>query len=128
LEGSIDFELWLRYSVHYEFDYVAESLAAHRVWSGQMSQGKRRRYEAMFHIQEMFLRQHPGLVDPRDIAEAWAAKYLGRGRWRARERQRWAACKDFFAAIRNAPAHAAPYRCLAKLLFDFLPSRSLGRS
>jgi glycosyltransferase involved in cell wall biosynthesis len=116
MERSIDYELWLRYSLHYEFDYVNEPLAAHRVWAGQMSNDKRRRYEAAFQIQDAFLRQHPGLVDRRRVGEAWAAKYVGRGRSSARQRRWWDAGIDFLRAIRHSPGHLPAYKSLLKLV------------
>ena len=114
MEGSIDYDLWLRYSLHYAFDYVPEPLAAHRRWSGQMSQNKKRRFEAAIFIQERFLQQHSQSVSSRQIALARAVKFHGRGTWRLRAGQKREAIRDFARAIAVCPTYLMPYKSMIR--------------
>jgi glycosyltransferase involved in cell wall biosynthesis len=74
---GIDYELWLRFSVEWEFDYVAQPLLYYRVWSGQMSKNCRRRYQNGMDTMRRFLAQHPDLVDRTTVKRAWAETHLG---------------------------------------------------
>ena len=68
---GIDYDLWLRLSAHYEFDFIPQPTARYRMWSGQMSKNYRRRYESAIRIMQRFLEHHPGSLtaaaDPRGL-------------------------------------------------------------
>src|SRR5688572_6318984 len=53
---GIDYDLWLRYSTQYEFDYVDRPLLRYREWLGQMSKNWRVRYLNGIAIMNSFLR------------------------------------------------------------------------
>jgi glycosyltransferase involved in cell wall biosynthesis len=76
---GIDYDLWLRFSTEYEFDYVDRPLLRYRVWSGQMSNNCKSRYISGIAIMERFLKKYPGVVDKRTEQEAWAHTYVGYG-------------------------------------------------
>jgi len=43
---GIDYDLWLRLSAYYQFDFIAEPTVRYRIWAGQMSKNYRKRYES----------------------------------------------------------------------------------
>jgi glycosyltransferase involved in cell wall biosynthesis len=79
LQMGIDYDLWLRFSTRYEFDYVSRPLLYYREWPGQMSRNWRSRYLSGIEIMKNFLHEFPGAVDERTAAEAWAHTYSGFG-------------------------------------------------
>lgn len=79
LRMGIDYDLWLRFSTQYEFDYVDRPLLHYRLWSGQMSNNCRSRYLNGIEIMKNFLREFPGVVDRRTESEAWAHTFVGFG-------------------------------------------------
>ena len=78
LEMGIDYDLFLRLSAHWQFDFVPQSTVRYRIWSGQMSKNYRKRYESAIRIMRSFLANNPGLVSPSVVREAWAHTYVGR--------------------------------------------------
>lgn len=76
---GIDYDLWLRFSTRYEFDYVDRPLLYYRVWSGQMSSNCKGRYLNGIEIMKNFLQEFPGIVDKGTESEAWAHTYVGFG-------------------------------------------------
>jgi glycosyltransferase involved in cell wall biosynthesis len=77
---GIDYDLWLRFSTNYEFDYVDRPLLNYRVWGGQMSNNCRGRYENGIAIMTKFLIEYPEAVDKSTQNEAWAHTYVGFGK------------------------------------------------
>ncbi|MDG4555436.1 MAG: glycosyltransferase [Candidatus Competibacter sp.] len=74
---GIDYELWLRFSTDYEFDYVDRPLVYYRIWLGQMSKNYQRRYMNGIEIMKDFLSKHPDVVDKNTQHDAWAHTYSG---------------------------------------------------
>jgi hypothetical protein len=113
---GIDYELWLRFSVRYEFDYVAEPLLYYRVWSGQMSSNCRRRYQNGIKTMKEFLGQNPGLVDSRTVRRAWAETHLGFG-WclYITGAGRRTVLKEIGRALSFDPFRAATWRAILKV-------------
>jgi glycosyltransferase involved in cell wall biosynthesis len=83
LRMGIDWELWLRLSVHCEFQFVAKVAYLYRVWSGQMSKNWKGRYEACFRIMAEFEARHPNLIAPSTRRRAHSYSYVNRARARA---------------------------------------------
>jgi hypothetical protein len=79
---GIDWELWLRLSVHYEFDFVDTETYVYRVWPGQMSSDWRGRYDHAFRIMHEFLARNPGAIAPGAVRDAWSHCYAQRARLR----------------------------------------------
>jgi glycosyltransferase involved in cell wall biosynthesis len=73
---GIDWDLWLRYSLNWEFAYTPERTYIYRVWSGQMSNNYRGRYEFANRILNKFVAQHEQHLDPKFIKKAWADMYM----------------------------------------------------
>lgn len=90
---GIDWELWLRLSVDYEFEHIPEVTYLYRIWEGQMSSNWRGRYEACFAIMREFEQSHPGLVTPQTVRRAYSHSYANRARARA------SLSKDYVGAL-----------------------------
>jgi glycosyltransferase involved in cell wall biosynthesis len=117
LRMGIDYDLWLRLSAHYQFDFVAEKTMQYRIWSGQMSKNYRRRYESAIRIMQDFIDNNPGLVPRRLVREAWAHTYAGRGDtilWR--EDDRVEAYRDYLRALSFVPWYWPAWRALLRSL------------
>jgi glycosyltransferase involved in cell wall biosynthesis/peptidoglycan/xylan/chitin deacetylase (PgdA/CDA1 family) len=85
LRMGIDWDLWLRVSAHYEFEFVAQSTYAYRIWSGQMSKNWRGRYSSAFRIMEKFVTEHPDAISANLRRKAFADTYANRARARRHE-------------------------------------------
>jgi glycosyltransferase involved in cell wall biosynthesis len=117
LTMGIDYDLWLRLSAHYQFDFIAEPTARYRIWAGQMSKNYRLRYESGIRIMQRFLERNPGAVQ-RSVARcAWAHTYTGRGNstlWQ--EQDRVAAFRDYLRALSIQPAYWPAWRSMLRAL------------
>jgi glycosyltransferase involved in cell wall biosynthesis/peptidoglycan/xylan/chitin deacetylase (PgdA/CDA1 family) len=85
LAMGIDWDLWLRVSAKYHFDFVAQPTYAYRIWSGQMSKNWRGRYSSAFRIMDKFVRANPGKISPRLRQRAIADTLCNRARARMGE-------------------------------------------
>ena len=115
LEMGIDYELWLRLSARYVFDFVPEVMLRYRIWPGSMSKNYRKRYQSAIRIMEGFLAKHPGVVGAARIRQAWAHTYVGRGNvtlWREQDRR--AALQDYARALRFVPWYWPAWRALLR--------------
>jgi hypothetical protein len=118
LRMGIDYDLWLRISATREFDYVPGPTVRYRVWEGQMSKNFRLRYATAEQIMQRFLNQHPDLVAPSVVAEAWAHTCVGRGNTAlAQESDRAEARRDFWRALRYKPGYAPAWKSLLRSFF-----------
>lgn len=119
LPMGIDYDLWLRFSTRYEFDYVEESTMYYRIWPGQMSTNYRRRFECALRIMNRFLSENAGLVDHEVVNEAWAHTFVGRGDcFRTIAKDRWKAAGDYLRALRYRPAYPGAWKGLAKVALN----------
>jgi glycosyltransferase involved in cell wall biosynthesis len=110
-----DYDLWLRLSAHYEFDFVPEATVRYRIWSGQMSKNYRRRYESAIRTMQRFLEHNPGLVSAEQIRTAWAHTYTGRGNNALLlEHRRGAALQDYVRALSFRPDYWPAWRAILR--------------
>jgi glycosyltransferase involved in cell wall biosynthesis len=117
LAMGIDWDLWLRVSTRWHFEFVPESLYLYRVWGGQMSRNWKGRYEHVFRIMQKFLDDYPGVLPKAVVRRAYADSYLGRGICAmligsAPDDAR----HDFIRAIRVEPWFWSAWRELIKLV------------
>lgn len=103
LRMGIDYDLWLRISVKYEFLYLAEPLVKYRIWGGQMSRRTEERFAQFCLLLERFLAAHPGVVSAAEARAAWAYTYVSRGWWRVTHGKRREGWRDFGRAARLRP-------------------------
>lgn len=112
---GIDYDLWLRFSTLYEFDYIDQPLLYYRVWSGQMSNDCRNRYINGIRIMENFLNRFPGAVDARTVSEAWAHTYVGFGDCTGTmERSIRPALSLYGCALRHKPTYLPAWKSIIK--------------
>jgi len=117
LNMGIDYDLWLRLSAHWEFDFVSEPTVRYRIWSGQMSRNHRGRYEAGIGIMQRFIERNPGIVPRSVLRRAWAHTYTGRGNrvlWQEKDRR--AAFRDYLLALSFRPGHWPVWRSMLRSL------------
>ncbi len=117
LDMGIDYDLWLRLSAHWQFDFVPQSTVRYRIWAGQMSKNYQKRYASAIRIMRAFLENNPGVVDPFVIRAAWAHTYAGRGDttlWH--ERDHIAAFGDYWRALTFVPWSWAVWRSILRSL------------
>lgn len=117
LNMGIDYDLWLRFSTQYEFDYVDRPLLYYRVWSGQMSNDCRRRYLNGIEIMKNFLQAFPGVVDKNTENQAWAHTYVGFGQClREVDRKITSELNLYARALRCQPSYLPAWRAIVKAI------------
>jgi glycosyltransferase involved in cell wall biosynthesis len=116
LTMGIDFDLWLRISVDWEFLYLPEILVDYRIWEGQMSHRTDERLANAFRIMRRHLAEHPNTVSPAERRHAWAYTYTSRACWHARNRRALSSTADFLRAARWRPWDERLWRCVARAL------------
>ena len=119
LPMSIDYDLWLRLSTQYDFDYTDEPTLYYRVWPGQMSRNIIKRYGCVIRVMDRFLKSNSALVPSHVIRQAWAHTYLGRGDcWVYVEHQPSRAARDYICALRYSPMYRSAWRAIGKLILQ----------
>ncbi len=119
LPMGIDYDLWLRISVKYEFRYIDEPLAHYRVWDGQMSRRVEERFENYFRFAERFLATFPESVSTSDVRRAWAHTYVSRGIWRLSLHEKKLAFQDFILAFRYRPYDVRLLKTVVKFIIGW---------
>ena len=113
---GIDWELWLRVSLRYEFLFVDVETYVYRVWPGQMSRNWKGRYEHAFRIMSDFTSKHPGLLDPAIKKAATAHSYATRARARAMVSGDYrGGLADLMRALRIDPMFLLAWKTLAMI-------------
>lgn len=114
LQMGIDWDLWLRTSVKYRFDFVDAPLMHYRVGHpDQMSRNLEVRQECSDRIMRRFVEAHPGAVSQRTVRHAWAYTHLVRGIY-FRERDRRRARRHLREAICLRPLQIYAYKELVR--------------
>ncbi|MCI0590553.1 MAG: glycosyltransferase [Gammaproteobacteria bacterium] len=117
LRMGIDYDLWLRFSTQYAFDYVDRPLLYYRLWSGQMSHNCKGRYLNGIEIMKNFLQEFPGIVDKNTENEAWAHTYVGFGQCVYNVDQRLASALNFYVrALRHKPSYLPAWKAIVKAI------------
>jgi glycosyltransferase involved in cell wall biosynthesis len=120
LTMSIDFDLWLRISVDWDFLHVPEALADYRLWEGQMSHRSRERLDNATRLMRRFLADHPHSATAAERRYAWAHTYVSWGCLHAQEGHPLAAAAGFLRAARQRPWDARLWRSIARALLGRL--------
>ncbi len=114
---GIDWDLWLRYSLNWEFMYAPEKTYVYRVWSGQMSNNYRGRYDHAKRILTKFVDLHSPQLNPVFIKKAWADMYIREAAIYARnERLFLMPLKNIIRGIALDPLTFYGWKALIKLL------------
>ena len=116
LAMSIDWDLWLRISAKYEFEYLDEITYLYRQWPGQMSKNFETRFNCAVRVMNQFLEEHPGLVTPSTASLAWAHTYSGFGE-NLRRAHRWRdAMRSYVDALRARPTYVPAWKGLVRTM------------
>lgn len=78
LPMGIDWDLWLRLSVFYKFQFVEAKTYFYREWPGQMSNNYRSRYQYASIILERFISRNGERLTPKEVNEAWKDLFRGK--------------------------------------------------
>ena len=117
---GIDYDLWLRFSTQYEFDYVDRPLLYYRLWAGQMSNNYKTRYLNGIVTMKHFLQEFPGAVDKHTENEAWAHTYVGFGQCvQDIDRQFGSALSLYFRALRHKPGYLPAWKAIIKAILHW---------
>jgi glycosyltransferase involved in cell wall biosynthesis len=117
LPMGIDWDLWLRYSVDWVFQYTPEKTYIYRIWPGQMSKNYRGRYDNAFRILNKFTATHPTTIPPKLLARAWSDMYVSRGMAVARGENTFVEpLRDILTGLRHDFFYKFAWKALAKLL------------
>jgi glycosyltransferase involved in cell wall biosynthesis len=121
LRTGEDYDMWLRLSPHFQFDFLAEPAIRYRIGAWQMSKDYRARYETGMRTMQNFLTNNPNVVDRAVVRRAWAHTYTGRGDvtlWRGRDRA--SALRDYVRALCFQPGYWPAWRAILR---SFITSR-----
>jgi len=81
LELGIDYELWLRVGMHYEFDYVDDVLVKYRTGHGNLSTRLSDRMVSCISVIRRFLDRRGGIahLQQKQVSETWASTFRSMG-------------------------------------------------
>lgn len=117
LPMGIDWDLWLRYSLNWEFQYIPNKTYIYRLWPGQMSKNYRGRYDNAIRILTKFTDEYPGRLPKGVLSKAWADMYVSRAMAIASaERTFREPLRGIFAGLRRDYTYWPAWRSLAKLV------------
>lgn len=116
LKMGIDWDLWLRVSTAYRFDFVDERLFYYRMGhSGQMSKNLEERQRCSDRIMSSFLERFPGVVSEATVRKAISVTCCNRGDY-LRQIDRSRSYHYFFKALKYNLAELGAYKGLLKNL------------
>jgi glycosyltransferase involved in cell wall biosynthesis len=116
LRMAIDWDLWLRMSVHYEFDFVDEPLLHYRIGHpNQMSKNYFVRAKDTMRIMENFITANPDLLPRPLVRWVMAYSHCNRG-YRYRPIDGWTSLKHYLQALSWRWYHFEAYSGIARLL------------
>jgi glycosyltransferase involved in cell wall biosynthesis len=114
---GIDWDLWLRYSLEWEFDYIPDRTYIYREWSGQMSNNYRGRYEFASKILSNFEANYRDKLNGNALKKAWADIYICRADIFAKaEKTFWQPLNDVLKGLSLDPASTEGWKTLLKIL------------
>jgi glycosyltransferase involved in cell wall biosynthesis len=112
-----DYDLWLRMSSRYNFQYIPEYLAYYRVMENQISSNKKLRFDTNEQIILDFISAYPMSITEKEKQEGLAAFYSRKARHYASENKResYSAIKK---AFKTSPLSLNVWRSFAKVLIS----------
>ena len=114
---GIDWDLWLRLSMCYRFEFISEQLLLYRVGhSGQMSKNLEERQKCSDKIMQKFYESNPGLLPLSTIRHAWAYTYSNRGYYYS-HLDSHRSSEYYLLSIQKWPLQFAAYKGLIKNFF-----------
>lgn len=120
IKMAIDWDLWLRISTEFYFDYVNEPLLLYRIGhSDQMSKNIMERNNCCDIIMQRFLKNYPGLLSNNTLRKAYAFTYCNRGKF-YRKYDIKKSIRYYLAALKQRPIEVGAYKGLLKILVSIL--------
>jgi glycosyltransferase involved in cell wall biosynthesis len=114
LQMGIDWDLWLRISTVYEFNFVDQPLLIYRIGhAGQMSKNLETRQQCTDRIMSNFLRINRDLISHRTIRKSYSHTYCNRGEY-YRAIDKIKSSRFFLKSIWNDPFEINAYKGLLK--------------
>lgn len=95
-----DYDLWLRFSSRYYFQYIPQFMAYYRVMKDQISSDKARRFASNECILHDFINEFPNSVSSKDRKDGFAEFYRRKARYFSSKGRRMEAFSAFFSAIK----------------------------
>ncbi len=125
LRMGIDWDLWLRASVHFQFKYVDEYLLFYRVGhQGQMSRNVEMRHTASDHILDRFIHEHPDMISPAQKQQIMHYTFMNRGNHHRMKDELDESTKYFLRAMVVWPFSLQPFGFLMRNSFLWLTGSS----
>lgn len=116
---GIDWDLWLRYALDWEFAFTKERTYIYRIWEGQMSNNYRGRYKHAHLILEKFITNHGSKIRKSVLNKAIADIYVKEANIIAKqERLFLLPLKGIIIGICRSPGYWFAWKSLIKLLIN----------
>ena len=107
-----DYELWLRFSTTFVFEYMPVYLGYYRVMRDQISSDKTRRFASNERAIRGVLEAFPGVLGRNEVNRGWAAFYRRKGNYHAGNGEPRAALSCFASALKWEPGSKATWRAV----------------
>jgi hypothetical protein len=112
-----DYELWLRFSLKYQFYYLPEYLAYYRVMKHQISSDKKDRFKANEKIILDFLDKYPSSVTSTEARKGLGIFYARKARYHASIVEKKTAIQSIVKALTYFPEGLIIWRAFFRVLF-----------
>ncbi len=122
LEAAADYDLWLRFSIHYKFLYIPEYYANYRVMAAQISTDKTKRFRVTEHTLTRFIENNKSTLSKKDVQAGLSTFYMRKSRYLQDTKNFRDAFKNSIRAIRISPFSIAVYRSLTRAVLHWLKS------
>lgn len=116
LKRSIDYELWLRFSLKYDFYYLSEMTTYYRHWEGQMSQDLEKRFKVSFDIVNNFIQDNIEILDGKSVSKAYGHIYTSIGRYKFSKNEYAEAINNFKYALKYDFFSIYLWKSIAKMI------------
>lgn len=111
-----DYDLWLRFSGHYNFHYISEYFVNYRVMKNQISSDKKRRFDSNERIIKSFLKRFPDVLSKSEVQEGLAVFYMRKSRYFSSVGNRSVAFEAFSKAFFLKPFSPNVWRCFGRVI------------
>lgn len=123
LEAAADYDLWLRFSIHYKFLYIPEYYANYRVMAAQISTDKTKRFRVTEHTLTRFIEHNKSALSEKDVQTGLSTFYMRKSRYLQDSKNFKDAFKNSIKAIKISPFSNTAYRSLARAVVHWLKSK-----
>ena len=114
LRMAIDYDLWLRISLDYDFLYVPDTFVEYRIWEGQMSNRTGERMENFFKLLEKFIREHPDRISKAEADHSWAHSLTTNANWLSSVGRKQEARQHYRKALSHRPQDLRLWKSMVK--------------